>query len=500
MERYDAVVIGAGVGGIFCAYELSRKGKKVLLLEQQPVAGGYATTFKRKGFTFESAIHCVDSLDAKDDMGKFFIESALDKKVELIALKNFARIIFPQHDFTADFNHDNFVNYLKANFPADTKDIEKLFKAFDKFYWQFDTFRSLHLPQWIKFLLCPFIFPSIIITSALSARQFIEKYTRNEKIIALIASIWGFLGLPPKEASAFYFLLIFRGYYYKPTCYIKGSFSRLFEVMIEEMLSRGAQVKFNTLVTKINTDKNRRVKSVVTDKGEEFLAKTVVSNANAVDTLTKLIDDEPLKKEYQKILSGYEKSISAVQVYLGLKVPAKSLGMDHSIFAINNSYSHEESYRICLSGDYEHCGLELLDHAQVESGLVPAGKGSLVIITFDSYGHWAQLSKEEYKNKKEEVAKKLIARAETYLPGLAENIEVMEVATPLTMQRYSLSPEGAIYGFAQTVRQSSINRLGQKTRIKGLFLSGAWTRPGAGVHACFVSAIDAANLVLKFLS
>jgi phytoene dehydrogenase-like protein len=67
------------------------------------------------------------------------------------------------------------------------------------------------------------------------------------------------------------------------------------------------------------------------------------------------------------------------------------------------------------------------------------------------------------------------------------------------MYRYTLTPEGAIYGFSHTIMQSGIFRLDQKTRIKGLFLAGAWTRPGAGVHACFISGIDAAELTFKYL-
>jgi prolycopene isomerase len=85
------------------------------------------------------------------------------------------------------------------------------------------------------------------------------------------------------------------------------------------------------------------------------------------------------------------------------------------------------------------------------------------------------------------------------LPGLRQYIEVVEIATPRTMERFALSPEGAIYGFSQSVSQSGFNRLGQQTKINGLFLAGAWTRPGAGAQACFFSGLDAADLVLEFL-
>jgi prolycopene isomerase len=141
----------------------------------------------------------------------------------------------------------------------------------------------------------------------------------------------------------------------------------------------------------------------------------------------------------------------------------------------------------------------LVDHAEIDPTLTPKGKGSLMIMVLDNYSRWKDFQGESYKQKKEEVSRKLIQRAEKYLPGLTKNIEVMELATPKTMQRFTLSPEGAIYGFAQTVLQSSINRLKQETAIHGLFLAGAWTYPGHGIHGCFVSGMIAADLASKFL-
>jgi prolycopene isomerase len=144
--------------------------------------------------------------------------------------------------------------------------------------------------------------------------------------------------------------------------------------------------------------------------------------------------------------------------------------------------------------------MELVDHSRLDPGLAPAGKGTLLIMVLDNYAGSKGLSQEAYRLKKEAVKQKLIARAEKYLPGLQARIEVAEAATPLTMQRYTGSPEGAIYGFAHSPQQSTINRLAQETRIKGLILAGAWTRPGAGVHSCFVSGWDAAEYAEKILS
>ncbi|MFA4888444.1 MAG: NAD(P)/FAD-dependent oxidoreductase [Candidatus Omnitrophota bacterium] len=492
---YDCLVIGAGIGGLAAALKLSAEGKRVLLLERQPVPGGLATSFMRKGFTFESSLHCADGLEPGGAVREFLDDCGITKGLELITLDNFMRLIYPQHELVVDFNRQHFIDYLKINFAQDVKKIDRLFAYCDKFYCQFERFANSGLPEGLVLLLTPFLYPSMVRVSGMTTEELLGRYIHDAKLKGMIADIWKFIGLPPKRLSALYFLIVFRGYYLQHTCFVKGGFAKLFQAIVEKIKENGSEVKFNTTVRKISA----AGLSVITDKDELFQAKAIISNANPIDTLTKLIDSPDINEEYLAKLSGMEKSLSCVQVYLGLSIPAKSLGMQQFMSSISNTYDQEENFSYFMRGDYENCSLNLVDHAQIDPGLVPPGKGSLLIMCGDNYAHWANLNAEDYARKKKETADILIRRAENYLPGLSGHIEVMEVGTPRTVERFGSVPEGAIYGFAQSVKQSGINRLGVKSRVNGLFLAGAWVFPGAGLHACFVSGQEAADAVLKFL-
>ncbi len=495
---YDAIVIGAGVGGLSAALKLSSYGKKVLLLDKQPVPGGCATTFCRRGFTFEASMHCISALGEGLEMRNFLEDLGVDKKVNFIELKNFCHIIYPDHDFIVDFNRDNFLNYLKTHFTAENENLEKLFSRLDKFYKQFDDFCISEWPAILQLLISPFVYPEIIEISSLSVDEFLGKYIKDEKAKSIISDLWKFVGVPPKRLSALYFLIILRSYFFAKTCYVEGGYMQLFKAIADKICANGSEVKYNTFVEKILTE-GRKVKGILTNKGEKFLAHSVISDANALLTLEEMLDDIPLRKYYKKRFSRLEKSISVFQIYLGLNITAKSLGMNSFILATNNRYNHDESFNYSLKGDYDNCLLEIVDHSQVDPSLAPQGKGTLLVMTLDGYDNWKGLTEEAYQQKKRAVAQKIIQRCEKYLPRLSEHIEVMEVATPKTVHSYTLVPEGAIYGFAHTVMQSGIFRLEQKTKIKGLFLAGSWTRPGAGVQACFISGLDAAELAFKYL-
>jgi prolycopene isomerase len=497
--QYDAIIIGAGVGGLSAALKLSNAGKKVLVIERQPMVGGFATMFTRRGFRFESSIHCVDALTSEGRVGKLLREFGIAKEIELIELPDFSRIVYPNHDFVADFNRTHFIEFLNKSFPREQNNISRLFAGLDKFYKQFSSFDNSQLPIALRIGLGFFRYKDFFKATMLTVDEFLSQYSQDEKLKGILTDIWKFLGSSPSKLSAFYYLIALRGYYLEPTAYIKGGFTRLFEVMVERIKKQGCQIRYNTTVTKIITEHCRAVKGVLTDKGEELTAKVIISDANALDTLTKLLDNEGIKKSYHDKLSRMEKSPSAFQVYLGLDVPTKSLGMNNFMLSVSTTYNQEDNYDYIINGDYDRCLLELVDHSKLDSSFAPAGKSTLTIITFDTYAHWKDIDGEEYKKRKIEMANKLIKRAEQYLPGLSRHIEVMEVATPKTMLRYTLSPEGAIYGFAQTVKQSGMNRLPAETEVKGLLLCGAWTQPGGGVHACFFSGVDSAGIALKLL-
>lgn len=496
--QYDVIVIGSGVGGLVSALKLSQQGRRVLLLEKHPVPGGLATNFKRSGFTFEAAIHCVDGLAEKGVIRNYLEGFDLTQHLDFIRIEEFAKIIYPGHSFIADFNQNNFIAFLKKEFPQEDKNIDAIFKRFKLFFKQFDRYCESSLPDWLNLALSPFLYLEIIKASTCTIEQLLDNYTKNKKLQSLICEIWKFIGLPLNKLSALYFLAVYKGYYYDgPTAYIKGGFLGLFKAMVKKIEENGGEVKFNATVKRIITHKGC-IRGVATEK-EEYKTKVVISNANPLHTLGELIDNAKLSQEYQAKLAPLEKSISASQLYLGLKVPAKTLGMHHHIISVNSSYSQEQDFSYSLSSDYENCSFMLVDHTQIDPSLAPVGKGTLMIMVLDNYSHWKDLNQEDYKRQKREVALKLIQRAEKYLPGLSNNIEIMELATPKTMQRFGNSLEGAIYGYAQTVLQSSINRLRQETKIKGLFLTGAWTQPGHGIHGCFISGVTAADLALKRL-
>jgi len=231
--------------------------------------------------------------------------------------------------------------------------------------------------------------------------------------------------------------------------------------------------------------------------GTLLKAKYLVSNASAPQTYLNLVGREYLSKDLIKQLKSWEPSASAFQLYLGVELDLKI--PDYTLF-IADTYDHTAVYRDLMKAEPEFLGYSATIYTNVEPERAPAGHHVIHLITLADYEPWRAAldrSEETYREVKERWAERLLERAEVLIPGLKAGIKVREVATPLTMERYTLNYKGAIYGWAQTPGQSGLRRPQVKSPIPRLYQAGAWAFPGGGVAGVIPSGAFAARALLK---
>src|SRR5215470_6539789 len=126
-SSYDAVVIGAGVGGLVCATLLARASLKVLLVEQHSMVGGYCSTFRRGGYTFDAATHFYPLLGNKSTITGSLL-SELGITTEWVKMDPVDRFHFPDGSaFAVPADFDSYLAKLKVEFPAESENIDRFF-------------------------------------------------------------------------------------------------------------------------------------------------------------------------------------------------------------------------------------------------------------------------------------------------------------------------------------------------------------------------------------
>jgi len=270
---------------------------------------------------------------------------------------------------------------------------------------------------------------------------------------------------------------------------------RALESVIKE---NGGEIVLNTFVTRIIVE-DGEAKAVETEEGRKYSCRYVISNANAPQTVNKLVGRTYFPKKYLSKLDKMVPGLSCFVVYLGVDCDYRSYFPKGSHVILQNvSWDALESYKYIREGDVDRMPFAFLNFSCVDT-VAPEGKNVLNITTvmpYDWNNGWHYDNKEKYEALKKETAMKLVKRAEKIIPGLSDHIEVMEVMTPKSLEAYSLNPRGAILGWDNTVDQSMLNRLPQETPVDNLYLAGAWTFPAGGQSTVLVSGLVAAEKIL----
>jgi phytoene dehydrogenase-like protein len=496
--EFDAVIIGAGLGGLSCAAAFARQGFRPVVLEQHTKAGGYATSFRRPGgFEFDVSLHStvVGERNGIHNLIPGFPE--IDD-VTFVPHPSLYRAVFPDHDISVpQRNVAGYTDTLVGYFPAEEDGVRALFQEMRDFTNQLNGFVEAQSKGEVDMSAVPTRFPLLAKYSFSTWGAIVDAQLTDPKLKAIVSSLWGYYGLPPSRLASLYYAMPTIGYLEEGGCYPKGRSQTISNAFVNFIEKRGGRVIFDTRVEEILVE-NHAAHGVKTRGGDVYKGRVVISNADAFTTFRTMMKEEEYLKDYLARMDRYSVSLSCFQVFLGLKqdLVTKHGVTDSEIF-VRTGYDLDADYQSALKADVENGEYGVMLYDNIFDGYSPEGKNTINILALQSYDHWKPYeadyragNKTAYNAEKERMADILIRRLESaLLPGLADAIVVKEIGTPLTNVRYTGHHRGAIYGWDQTLDNSGGSRVGNKTPIENLYLAGAWSRPGHGYSAVVWSGL-----------
>ncbi len=495
-NQFDAIIIGAGLGGLSCGAAFARQGFKPLVIEQHTKPGGYATTFQRKDFTFDVSLHStvVGERGGVRNLIPGFPEIT---DVAFVPHPELYRAIFPEHDIRVPQRDvGGYIELLAHFFPEEKDGIKGAIEDMRGFSGDVQRLLAKQGKTDPGSFMNDFPYLSKFMSGTWA--QMIDTRIRNPKLKAILCAQWIYYGLPPSQISAFYSAMPAFGYLEGGGYYPVGRSQRISDALVAFIRSHGGTVKLGTEATEILTTDGVAT-GVRVAGGQKYKSRAVISNAAAHETFDRLLEVEPLVKGHTRVFESLSVSLSSFQVFLGLKTDlVRKLGIKESEIFVSAGYDPDREYKSMRDADLSGGGFALSLYDNLPEKFSPPGKNTLNILTLQGFDHWQKFeadyfkgNKTAYNAEKERMADILIDSVEKRLmPGLRDAIEVKEIGTPLTNYRYTRNYRGAVYGWDQTLQNSGDKRVPHTTPIKNLYLAGAWSRPGHGYGAVIWSGIE----------
>ena len=505
-DKYEVIVIGAGIGGLSTAGLLAKAGKSVLVLDQRPEPGGVCHSFERDGYTFDVGPHLLSGCGREGVVTNQLRELGVADSVEFLDVNPLANIILPDFSMEVPSDTRQFVENLCKEFPDNRSGIEMLFREMQQTYEEMNDLPSTF--SLLQFLKVPVTHPVFMKYPSQTFDTMAEDFVMDERINAAISSFWSYFGIPPSKMSALFWAAVVMGYLNQGGHIVKGGSAKLGQAYVKAIESFGGEFLPEHQVDEITVkngkatgvklrsvngrwdSKGRYVGNEKSGELSTVKADVIISNADAGTTLNSMLPPSTVSDKFLEKLAGQEETPSLVKISLGVKMDIPE-GMRYHDTIIYDSYDMDKIFeRMCE--ELPDSPVDITIPSLTDPSLAPEG-GHLIHLwnyaPFNDGNSWDDIA--------EEVADKMILSAEKYLPGLKDAIDVKLIMTPNSMYKYAQTKKGAPYGWTFSPSQIGVNRLQPRTPIKNVLLAGHWTTPGAGVAGVAMSGANTAEIALN---
>lgn len=507
-EKFDVIIIGAGMGGLSAGTHLAQAGKRVLILEHYVVPGGYAHEFTRGYYSFDVSLRALDGAAQGSLAYPALRDLGILQNVRFRRLDPFYTVQLPEHTISVSGDYLQYESMLIEQFPNEASGIRALINNMLRVYQDMRRFRldkqagriafNSHITE---------DYPDLLAATKQTWQAFMSQYVQDKKFQAAFSIFWNYTALPPSQLSAAIFILRWVGFHIFGAYYPEDGVMTLSWSLARTIKELGGVIQYRQTVNKIEVQNGHAV-AVETNKGLRFEADVIISNANAPDTLLNLVGREYLPDDYGEKLDTTKPALSNLIVYLGLDRDLKAEGWNHHEFFTSLNYDSDAAYQAAQAGDFAAADMSITYYNVYYPTCAPKG-GSVVslyqLASFDYADKWGTKGdltnyqhNQNYQEIKDQATTIMINRAEQYIPNLHDSIRYKEIATPLTNMRFSLNPNGSFSGSELKVDNTFDARLNPVTPIPNLFLAGAWVSE-FGITSAMLSGIDTAHMVLEHL-
>lgn len=431
--KRKVVIVGGGIAGLSAGIYALRSGFEAHILEQHTTFGGFQTGWSRKGYFFEGGMHWLTGSSQKTPLNRVWKETgALQENNPVENRDPYYTLVDGDKKLCLYRDVKKLKQELLHFAPEDKRMINRLCR-------DISYFRAVHLPLNDVFGLKaknpshPSLFELLAMAPAAlryfpllntTYKDYVAQF-RNKNLRHLLMSVIG------DRYNAIAFIYTMASFAAGDSGYPKGGSIRLVGNMMETFASMGGKISYGTKVERIEVENGRAI-GVRTNQG--FIpgdAVIVTSDTRkAIDTLFDSPVSEKWTKKFRQELDGSQ------NMFISMGVKSDLSHLPYSmVFPFDKPFEYaDSSFSEVRVNNYA----KYADHS-------PKGSTSLTCVLLSAcYDFWKKAKEDgTYNQKKKELAQLFVDKLSEFLPDLKDKLEVIDIATPVTYERYCGSYKGS---------------------------------------------------------
>jgi phytoene dehydrogenase-like protein len=499
MRGKSIIIIGAGIAGLSTGCYGQMNGYRTRIFEMHSLPGGLCTAWKRRGrsssasYTFDGCIEWLNGSKEGSGTNAIWRELGATQGRRMVHHDEWMR--FEGRDgrtLVLYADADRLRQHLKELAPVDARQIDRLCNAIRRLssmgeIWAGDSGFLGRI--WAGLRMVPLL-PPLIKYSKLSLEEFASRFSDpflRESLVAITGR---------SDSAAIAIMVPLACMHSGDGGYAIGGSLEFATAIERRYLELGGEIRYRSRVAEILVESGPqgqdRAVGVRLADGTEHRADVVISAADGRATLFDMLKGRYVSDKVQSYYDEWPIWQPIVQVSVGV---ARDLsGQPHML----RLPLHKP---IVIAGEEQRW--IKVKHYGHDPTMAPKGKAAMAVVFRSNYAYWKSLSDEpeRYEAEQQEIAVRAIERLETRFPGITDQVEVVDVATPLTFERYTGNWQGSIMGWlatAETMRMMSGKGMDQTLPgLEGFYMAGQWAVPAGGLPTAATSGRDVIRALCK---
>ena len=463
-------IIGGGIAGLAAGCYGRMNGYTTTIFEMHDLPGGQCASWKRNGYTIDGCIHWLTGSGPASAFNRVWRELGALQGRKIVDHDEYMRVSNGTQTFILYTDAEKLRRHMKELAPGDAKTIDGFINAIRKLgqldlcmekpqeLWTFkDSFDSFlkTLPYFGIF----FKYGKHSLYEFASGIQ--DPFLREALKAVFDLKDFPVIGL-----------MMTLAWMDRKTAGVPIGGSREFSQAIESRYKAlGGEIRYRAKVVEILVENNRAV-GVKLEDGSEVKADVVVSAADGHATIFDMLKgrfaDDRIKEYYKTLLT-----------FPPIILVSFGVGRDLSDQPNSQVWLLDKAVKIGESGRRRlH-----VKHFAYDPTLAPQGKTIVQVMLDTDYDYWKKLAadREKYDAEKKKVAESVIRQLAKRYPGIETQIEMTDVATPMTYHRYTGVWKGAWEGWLLTTKSMSIRMKKTLPGLENFYMVGQWVEPGGGL-------------------